>query len=876
MSFFKGGNSISTRELAEKCELQEGQLKKTKTRLANLVAAYKTLQDEKNTLQESLAALASSSYPSKFEKSDEHEASENGEESSNQNDAPDSSSADQAKIARLTSSLAQMSTERTKMQETFQNDRKKMKQEFEERLSKLEKEHEIAVSERKRYLEELTEYKNSTKERILAMEAETNASKITNRELQKQLNAERKKSDESKTTIIVLKEELKNLQKRSDEKSKQQASESNDNLTKQFDERLEHSKKKLVEKNTEIKNIKTRANDKISELSQTNSTLQKTVDELREKLKETVEANETKVSELEDRIAGVTNLCSELEREKSVEVQKTNAQKELIEQLRESRALSSASKSVQDDKQDYFKLFIQAQDDIKQLSLELEESKLKLVKKDEVEKSASKAQPVGFADELKDEIKELKASLITVKREKEKLKQEIDSSSEEHRIKLESVKIAADQMKIDSENRANEKIAGFEADLAQMRERSQKILADKDNEIEILRKQNDVSEAEQSDSVGQLMLNGDANTDTALIMYAEQLARKDVEINTHRGRRNELESRIRQLQDKLSESQEEVHSFKEKIQAQERDDSPASKEYMRNLIVQFLAAPEGTKKKAMLSALETILQFSKIDVISSSSADEKQPLTFLIDFLGAILRVFKLISSSNIFSVRSLSPFLSKSSFKSTKILNKFNKTNQRMSLYQEVRLHENAREREEIENQAELYSIIKTLQELEKANIKDAISTKVYETQCSKLLVQYKTALPQSEISSVDEFVQKYRLDCRLAMARIREDRPITNRDNKGNQNVLIADVIAGFISLQDRIHLENYSKDSLYPELRELVVNLDRMTDVPEGIKESQKSWESQLRPMAASDEITDEQARQMLFDLEQSYNAFRQYLD
>jgi hypothetical protein len=29
--------------------------------------------------------------------------------------------------------------------------------------------------------------------------------------------------------------------------------------------------------------------------------------------------------------------------------------------------------------------------------------------------------------------------------------------------------------------------------------------------------------------------------------------------------------------------------------------------------------------------------------------------------------------------------------------------------------------------------------------------------------------------------------------------------------------------------------------------------MTDVPEGIKESQKSWEAELRPMAASDEIT-----------------------
>ena len=87
----------------------------------------------------------------------------------------------------------------------------------------------------------------------------------------------------------------------------------------------------------------------------------------------------------------------------------------------------------------------------------------------------------------------------------------------------------------------------------------------------------------------------------------------------------------------------------------------------------------------------------------------------------------------------------------------------------------------------------------------------------------------------------------------------------------MLIADVIAGFISLQglkttgslilkyfsqDRIHLENYSKDSLYPELRELVLNIDRMTDVPEGIKESQKSWEAELRPMAASDEITGSQ--------------------
>lgn len=135
------------------------------------------------------------------------------------------------------------------------------------------------------------------------------------------------------------------------------------------------------------------------------------------------------------------------------------------------------------------------------------------------------------------------------------------------------------------------------------------------------------------------------------------------------------------------------------------------------------------------------------------------------------------------------------------------------MSLYQEVRLYSSARQREDIENKAELYSIIKTLQELEKAYIKDAVPSDIYTSQCSKLLVQYKSALPVSEVTSgkiranfanftilylVDEFVEQYRLDCRLAIARIKEDRPITQRDNKGNFNALIGEIVALFITIQ------------------------------------------------------------------------------
>ena len=49
-----------------------------------------------------------------------------------------------------------------------------------------------------------------------------------------------------------------------------------------------------------------------------------------------------------------------------------------------------------------------------------------------------------------------------------------------------------------------------------------------------------------------------------------------------------------------------------------------------------------------------------------------------------------------------------------------------------------------------------------------------------------------------VDEFVEQYRLDCRLAIARIKEDRPITQRDNKGNFNALIGEIVALFITIQ------------------------------------------------------------------------------
>ncbi|GFG38934.1 hypothetical protein Cfor_10222 [Coptotermes formosanus] len=100
----------------------------------------------------------------------------------------------------------------------------------------------------------------------------------------------------------------------------------------------------------------------------------------------------------------------------------------------------------------------------------------------------------------------------------------------------------------------------------------------------------------------------------------------------------------------------------------------------------------------------------------------------------------------------------------------------------------------------ADLYAVINTLQNLEKAYIRDCVTPKEYTAACSKLLVQYKAAFNQvqgDEFPTVEAFVKKYRLDCPAALERIKEDRPITIKDDKGNTSKCIADIVSTVLLL-------------------------------------------------------------------------------
>ena len=72
--------------------------------------------------------------------------------------------------------------------------------------------------------------------------------------------------------------------------------------------------------------------------------------------------------------------------------------------------------------------------------------------------------------------------------------------------------------------------------------------------------------------------------------------------------------------------------------------------------------------------------------------------------------------------------------------------------LCQEVKLATSSAERDLYESLAEIYSIIVTLDGLEKAYIKDAVTEAEYTETCARLLKQYKSSLGDDSVAR--EFV--------------------------------------------------------------------------------------------------------------------------
>ncbi|CAL9107111.1 unnamed protein product [Musa textilis] len=202
----------------------------------------------------------------------------------------------------------------------------------------------------------------------------------------------------------------------------------------------------------------------------------------------------------------------------------------------------------------------------------------------------------------------------------------------------------------------------------------------------------------------------------------------------------------------------------------------------------------------------------------------------------------------------------------------------------EEVKLWRDKREREMYDSFADLYAIIKTTDKLEKAYVRDLVSSAEYEAECLKLIAQFRTlhSALRGAVPSLDRFAEAYRLDAPAGINRLLVSGvPATVEHRAAGSSTAaasaaaVAECVQHFITAMDSVKLNMVAVDQVHPLLSDLSTSLAKLGNglLPPDFEGRTKvrDWLARLAKMGAADELTEQQARQLHFDLESSYNAF-----
>ncbi|XP_020514713.1 GRIP and coiled-coil domain-containing protein 1 [Labrus bergylta] len=275
------------------------------------------------------------------------------------------------------------------------------------------------------------------------------------------------------------------------------------------------------------------------------------------------------------------------------------------------------------------------QQELRQLRDEFERYKLRaqVVLKNKNVKDGCQAKEL---EEVRDQLSEVKEKYINLRiqsdeaeaahrRQLEEQQQQAAALQQTHRQEVERV-----------EALHREDLLRLEAELHKQRERTMALLDEKDRELEQLRAlafsytNNGAKTAEEEhesggESEGDIIsqaLRRATNTEPTLLLYAEQLARKEVEVGGLRRQKHRLEEDLHQLQAKLianaERHEEEASELRGRLDKLSRDQSRegANMEYLKNVIYKFLTLQDASGKQQTLTAILTILHFSPQEKVS--------------------------------------------------------------------------------------------------------------------------------------------------------------------------------------------------------------------------------------------------------------------
>jgi len=206
------------------------------------------------------------------------------------------------------------------------------------------------------------------------------------------------------------------------------------------------------------------------------------------------------------------------------------------------------------------------------------------------------------------------------------------------------------------------------------------------------------------------------------------------------------------------------------------------------------------------------------------------------------------------------------------------------INLDEEVKLAETRAERDLQDSLAEVFSIIVTLDELEKAYLKDAVPESEYTEICDRLLKQYKAILADEAVAKefvdLETFKNEWDMEVPRATERIRIGLPSTVTapsiaavtSNNGSNGTLILEATQDFITFLDALKLGLLAKDQLHPLLSDVIQSVNKVTDRDFDGRGKIVQWLIKLNQMKATEEVSEDQARELELDMNSAYQGFK----
>ncbi|KAI1867636.1 hypothetical protein JX265_007438 [Neoarthrinium moseri] len=213
------------------------------------------------------------------------------------------------------------------------------------------------------------------------------------------------------------------------------------------------------------------------------------------------------------------------------------------------------------------------------------------------------------------------------------------------------------------------------------------------------------------------------------------------------------------------------------------------------------------------------------------------------------------------------------------------------IDLDEEVKLAESRAERDLHDSLAEIFSIIVTLDELEKAFLKDAIPEADYTEICERSLKQYKSILADETVAKAFVGLEEFKAEWDLEVPRATESlkvgmpstavnastgaapTPASTTSNKSG--ALILEATQDFITFLDALRLGLLAKDQLHPLLTDVIQSVNKVTDRDFENRGKIIQWLITLNQMKATEELSEDQSRELESDINSAYMGFKNIL-